>query len=108
MINLVMPTTTLRSWLFHYGPSGLFADFAHLRTRRRRRGWTSPGPRRLWFGSVWRAFDVSRGGPVGELAGVVGVFHFHQAGQLANEFDSAPQRIIEFLTRRDVIADCIP
>ena len=51
---------------------------------------------------------MSCGVPFGELAGVVRVLHFHQAGQLAHEFDSAPERIVEFLARGDVIADGIP
>jgi len=50
---------------------------------------------------------VSCRGPFGELAGVVGIFHFHQAGQVANVFDSARERIIEFPAGGDVIADCI-
>ena len=63
--------------------------------------------RRLWFGSSRRAFDVSGRGPFGELAGVVGVFYFHQAGQLAHDFDSARERIVEFPARGDMIADGI-
>ena len=50
------------------------------------------------------AFDVSCRGPFGELAGVVGIFHFHQAGKLANDFDAARERIVEFRVGGDVIA----
>jgi hypothetical protein len=48
---------------------------------------------------------VAGGHPFGELAGVLGVFHFDQAGQLADGFDAASEGVVELLARRDVIAD---
>jgi hypothetical protein len=51
---------------------------------------------------------MSGRGPFGELAGVAGIFHFHQAGKVANVFDSSRELIVEFPTRGDAIADCIP
>ena len=50
---------------------------------------------------------MAGGQPFGELAGVVGVFHFHQAGQLADDFDAVSDCVVELLARRDVIADGI-